>query len=250
MKISDITEEKIDQGLDNAVEEFKKKFPDTILYHGNRNNFITGHFQKLTKFREKSKDTPNFINYLINQHLIEDFGVPVRNLMYLTENPNIAEGYGYVYIVIPKGNYRMFYASGVDDFTVYIGYQDIMERIVRNVFDIYEYSDKEQYIIKKAIEINHSEYFRSFEKASNEKEMNDAIKYIEYISEEKDLVYRFHENILEESHNYVENLYNDFYNVEEIKSSDDMPSDGEEIMAYFPNGFYLINEGDIEDYFE
>lgn len=65
------------------------------------------------KFRESSKSTPPLINHHINERLTELYGLPIRNLLYTTNDYKQAKGYGDAYKVKPVGNnFKIYYGVG------------------------------------------------------------------------------------------------------------------------------------------
>lgn len=256
MKIHNIEPRFLSESYDefkDAIAKFKKRFPKLDLHHGSRNRYETG---QLLPFRLRGKplDTPPIINYLINEHLKDDFGLPVRNLLYMSQLYDIADGYGIVYYIIPKGNnYRLFYADGTEDFSAEYGHPDTIETLTEIVFQNMEeddYSREQTEHITNIINRDYGKYYVDMYAATSRKDMIAAFETLTFENdEEKELFKEFHERMVDEIKFYVERIYTDEYVVEEIKTSADVPFPEYEIMGYFPDGFYVIREEDTDDYF-
>ena len=115
MKIFEIDE----KFMDYTETDFYKKFGDSI-FHNSRNSEGEG-FVPFTP-RRIPKDTAAAFHQEVNQLSKQQFGIPVRSLLFALPSElgakNISRS-GTVYSVYPVSNdYRIFYAENVVDMTV------------------------------------------------------------------------------------------------------------------------------------
>lgn len=231
---------------------FNKRFGGMILYHGSTKRLDSG--TKLNfRFRDKSKDTALIINAVVNDHLVQEYGLPIRNLLYTTQDASVASGYGELCIVIPAGNYNLYYSDGVGDFTDHFGVSgnDFLEMVLeQTINDFYNNEDIKidgnelsQLIDDNYQTINKISTARSMEELTSLTDNAVAVDpddtkklrhFLEIFTE--DLLYNIETQIIEN------------YEITEINNGDDVPDTSTEIMAYFPDGFYVIKPDDMELY--
>lgn len=66
--------------------------------------------------REKPVDTSMIIHNLVNQESEKKFGVKIRNLLFASQDPEVAERYGTSHTLIPlEDDYAFYYSDIVDD---------------------------------------------------------------------------------------------------------------------------------------
>lgn len=100
-------------------ESYFDYFPSTYLYHGTSKSVYRNNIQFLNfRMREKSKDSIYFMHHAINKFSEKKFNLPIRNLLFVTQNSTIADDYGNTVIIVPKGkNYRLFANQHYTDIT-------------------------------------------------------------------------------------------------------------------------------------
>lgn len=107
------------------------------LYHGTDRALGIAVKQPIQD-RTKARDTSNFIHNMVNELSKEELGVEIRNKMFLTQSHSAAKQYGSgVYVVIPLGNYQLYYSNKIDDF---YSSEILNEKTVTEIF-AYTYID-------------------------------------------------------------------------------------------------------------
>jgi len=243
MKIKDIlNENQNNEQLFNAVKDFQHKYPDFTLYHGTGGNVDPYTLNKF-HFRKGSKDTPQIINAIANQILKQSYGLPIRDLFYATQDHNTADAYGVLKVVVPVGDYTLYYAEGVEDFTAQFNAEDMPAFVADQIIDEIEELDDDitseelnDVVSKYNREIFKIEYCRSLDEV---KQVKESIKY--ETEHEKEIGDTFIELFISELYNTIETDISDDYNVHKIVGSEDIPPRETEIMCYMPDGFYLIS---------
>lgn len=234
-----------------AITSFRARFGDLQLFHGSPKNFPSG--TKLDfRFRSTPKDTPTVVNALVNDALLKEYGLPIRNLLYTTQEYEIADGYGRIYVVIPTGNYRMFCVPDVQDFTAHFDMRTFQDRTADRVIDnlAEDYDDETMSRIKDILSDNWR-FFLVVEQAKSVEELRSIPRnYSVKNPKDRELFGDFALAYIEELQEMVDHHILDDYDVEEIISESDVPYNEIEIMCYFPDGFYLIHTDDFDDYLQ
>ena len=86
-----------------------------VLYHGSKSLKDQDYRVLPLLKRTGPRDSSTIVHNAINDASEKRFGVPVRNLMFASNNSMATREYGSTYVVIPVGQYRLFYSKIVED---------------------------------------------------------------------------------------------------------------------------------------
>lgn len=103
------------------------------LYHGSKKLTTDNTFKIIPLNRRKGpKDSAVFIHNSVNEKAVEVLGLPVRNLTFATTSLVTTQEYGEPYVMIPIGDYDLYYSTIVED--LYSNSEDIMNEDSRQQF--------------------------------------------------------------------------------------------------------------------
>lgn len=234
-----------DDNVFELYKKFQKRFDDFTLYHGTTKKF--NHGTKINfRFRDRSKDTGLIVNTIVNYRLTQEYGMPIRNLLYTTQDLKTAKDYGKAYIVVPVGeNYRLFYGEGVEDFTGHFGVSglDFLEYVADMLAEMHDQEESE--ITSDKIK----ELFGSNYTTLNKLSVSNSVSELQHIASnaiatepnDTDMLREVLSEFVDLLISTIDSQIIENYDINEINDKDDIPSLRTEIMAYFPDGFYLLS---------
>lgn len=121
------------------------------IYHGTKRVD-----QAITEITQKERDLPldtsDLVHDTVNKMANKKLGMNVRNGMFGTLNAQAASAYGKVTMLIPLGDYKIFYCPDIKDFTDQLqvaGHNDFGAGMIYNLVDIVAREAYEQRLLYK-----------------------------------------------------------------------------------------------------
>lgn len=103
------------------------------LYHGSK-KLSSEHIFKVLPMQRRTlpKDSSLLIHNAVNKVSEQMLGVPIRNLVFATESKMVTSEYGEPYVMIPIGDYDLYYSTLVED--LYSNNEDIISADGRETY--------------------------------------------------------------------------------------------------------------------
>lgn len=121
------------------------------LYHGTRR--VDETVTEITlREREAPLDTSLLVHNTVNKMAKEKFGINIRNGMFASQDALVTKSYGATTMLIPLGDYRIFYTPGVTDFTDkyrVAAHNDFGADMIFNIIDQVSHEANEQKLLRK-----------------------------------------------------------------------------------------------------
>ena len=233
MKIKDII-------VENTVVRNK-------LFHGTSKTLEIGKSYPF-KLRESPRDTDIKIHNLANNMAIEKFGVPIRNLLFSSINPDQSISYGNVYEIEPVDKSdKVYFNTNVGDFTLEfnIGSYYIISQIQRTGFkvtswmfeqNLSEQADMRDFFDKILEGFNNKEFIEKYYDDSSGVEFEEALENAMRV------INRNIKMTINEIQNYIDGItaisYSEFKNKSLIHRS----SNFMEVMIHAKSGFKVVGQ--------
>lgn len=243
-------------------QPFFHQFNDLRLYHGSKKSLDEPTIIPF-RFRENPVDTPKEIHDKINEKSQEKFGLPVRNLKFTYSKQIQVYAYGDPFILVPKGEFRLFVNPNVYDMTVDTDldvynskfYEQIFNSIIDNISELQMNMENEDDIdvdldfwLNKLNE-NYRTHIPKYKDEGSLSEM--MLAYIMDVLNEhvnnSSVLNTFNEYIPKIVKSSINMRYNKFAedyieNLQELTSDSDIDYKEIEFMLYAPEGMYIIPE--------
>lgn len=236
-------------------QPYFRYFPNMRLYHGTPNKFSEITFLPF-KLRTSPTNTDKRVHDIVNELTLDEFGLPLRSLLFCYRYDETM--YGHSYMIVPKGEFRLFHNPNIHDMTIdlgvdvfvdhdapdtipdklypYIGENEYTEFFVDKIMENVDIMDVDIHVVIEAMNDMVDEF---------DDDGEDFEKVFHFINSHKeDILMKIGESVNEMlrdiAHEYVSGI-------EEITSEESgFEDDRSEVMLYAPNGFYVIPD----EYFE
>lgn len=144
---------------------------NSILYHGTSGDGLQ---QYTFRYRTGSRDTNLYTHSLVNRLTQEKFGEPIRNLMFTSTSEIIANSYGTAMVMLPSGDYKLYFNKNVKDFTVHFKAASEQSDISEDSTVTYFMNEVQE----GGYEENYEEYFSEFSEEESESESDKNYTHI------------------------------------------------------------------------
>lgn len=117
------------------------------LYHGSK-KLTKDHTFKAIPLNKRTgpKDSAPFVHHAVNEKAMEVLGVPLRSMTFATGSVVVTKEYGEPYVMIPIGEYNLYYSTVVED-------------LFSNSEDVMSSESREQFMTNKISKMLESERF-------------------------------------------------------------------------------------------
>lgn len=146
MKIEHLFENDDDFDVQEATKEIfsqpfykNNDFQKYFLMHTSNSNTITENYTIVDAKRGRQPtDSAKFVHNYVNELATKEIGFPLRSdtlFVYPQKFSNIGIVGRYDYIIVPNGNYELYYYPNLNDFTVKYKVGNILKRRINQVFN-------------------------------------------------------------------------------------------------------------------
>lgn len=243
---------------DILSQPYFDRFPNIRFYHGTRN--ATDEIQEVPfKLRTKPKDTNRFLHDAINELSTDQFGIPIRNLLFAYIDKRLGSIYGNVFVIIPKGDFKVYFHPDINDMTIDLDMnhkKSVLNDIIELALTDLENDELVNYLTKDEIDrwFHHVEHFIERKTVHHiNAVIDDLLSTAEIPKDQYDTFDSYLKQKVEQYQPIVYMKLAEQYisDVKEITHENELNYNEEpELMIYAPNGFYAIPLEDYEDEYE